>query len=191
MLGDAEDPGNGEDSSEWVETAEGIMKEITLTKGFKAFVDDADFEMLSGFKWYALKKGHNIYALSWCKGTGATIRMHRLLLNAKKGEIVDHINGNGLDNRRENLRIVSASINTLNSKHYATNTSGYRGVRKTKKWVARFAQRVAGKYVYHHLGTFDTPEEAHEAYQREVFKRCGVYAGRNQLESPVSARPEQ
>ena len=104
------------------------MRHILLTQGKKAIVDDEDFEWLSKWKWQ-YKTGTNGkykypgYASKW-KGA----RMHRLIINAPKGIDVDHINGNGLDNRKKNLRLVNKFQQNQNSIKRRDNTSGYRGV---------------------------------------------------------------
>ena len=95
-------------------------------KGFKATIDLSDLALVAGYKWSAFETRGLRYANT--KYNGKTIYMHRLILDAKKGEYVDHINGNGLDNRQENLRITSQGVNLANAKAFSNNTSGYRGV---------------------------------------------------------------
>lgn len=151
------------------------MEEIQLTQGKVALVNDEDFEMLSHFKWCAVKWRHVYYAKARI-GKNAWTTMHRFLMNAKKGEIVDHINRNGLDNRRENLRITSYAINRLNSKLSSNNTSGFKGVyysKPNKKWWAALGSRIDGKLTMKCLGTFSTPEEASAAYQKAVREKYG------------------
>lgn len=150
------------------------MKEIQLTKGKVTIIDDGDFEMLSAFKWHAVKWRHVYYAQAWING--GEMSMHRFLLAAKREEIADHINGDGLDNRRENLRLVPPAVNRLNSRLSRNNTSGFKGVylqKKTGKWTAMIGTRTNGKLVSTHLGTFATPEEASAAYQAAVRERYG------------------
>ena len=122
------------------------MREIQLSKGFMAVVDDADFEILSRSKWHTkFNRCRTPYASGW--DGKKKVLMHRAIMAAKVGEIVDHINGNTLDNRRENLRVVSASINMLNAKMYSNNKSGWRGVqrcKKSKKWKAVFSFKKMG-----------------------------------------------
>ena len=142
------------------------MKKIALTQGYFATVDDEDYERISRFKWCVLRKKNeiNIYAkrLSHKKegGKKRTILMHRFILGTPSNElVVDHINGNGLDNRRKNLRIVTGHINNLNRRGPTKNNrSGYRGVIKTpsNRWQAR--GKHEGKNV--NLGFFDKLEEA-------------------------------
>ena len=86
------------------------MKTLNLTKGMVAMVDDKDFSKLNQWKWSALKSKYTHYAV---RGKGK-IYMHREVLGAPKGKVVDHLNGNGLDNTRKNIRVVTQSDNLLN-----------------------------------------------------------------------------
>ena len=90
------------------------MKEIILTQGKVALVDDEDYEMINKFKWFF----HTGYASTNIteKGRQRTIKMHRYILNAQKGFMVDHINHNTIDNRKENLRISTNQQNLFNQK---------------------------------------------------------------------------
>lgn len=120
------------------------MKEILSNNGTVIKVDDDDYEYLAQFKWSISKPGHRrtVYArtnLKDHKGKNYTERMHRLIMKAGKGTgvIVDHINGDGLDNRKENLRIVSSAQNATNVEITRGNTSGYKGVsyrKERNKW---------------------------------------------------------
>jgi hypothetical protein len=142
------------------------MKEIKLTKGQVALVDDEDFEYLNQWKWCALKNKHTFYVtrginhkLENGKIYKEYIYMHRLILNTPKGLCTDHINHNGLDNRKENLRIVTQRGNMQNLKLKPK----YVGIWKNyNKYVASL--RINGKHKY--LGNFNTPEEAQEAYYK-------------------------
>jgi len=113
------------------------MIKIPLTQDQYALIDDEDAGMIFKHKWFAVwcESIKGFYAMCAWKsqnGSKTTMRMHRLLLDAKKGQRVDHINRNTLDNRRANLRITSPSINVINSGAYINNKSGYKGV-STKK----------------------------------------------------------
>lgn len=110
------------------------MKEIKLHGGNVAFCDSEDFDFLSKFSWYETPKGHRTttYARARVKEQNKSVitSMHRLLLGLKTndGTIVDHINRNGLDNRKSNLRITDYSTNASNRGKSTNNTSGYKGV---------------------------------------------------------------
>ena len=93
------------------------MKEISLTKGLVAIIDDEDFERVSRYKWVSLKNKRTVYASrsSDLKGGKKTMYMHRFIMNPPSDMQVDHINGDGLDNRRVNLRVCTQSQNLKNS----------------------------------------------------------------------------
>lgn len=140
------------------------MKELSLTRGFVALVDDEDYEQLSKYKWTATDEG---YAFRMAKVIGGRekISMHRFLMGIGKNDPrqVDHINGNAQDNRKENLRICSQSENLKNYKKPSTNTSGYKGVSwstATNKWKAQIRVNNEVKY----LGVYENAEDAHRAY---------------------------
>ena len=109
------------------------MKKIPLSQGQFSLVDDEDFDILSKFKWYYSKGRNTNYAIA--ANNRKLIRMHRLIMNPKKGFVIDHINGDGLDNRRENLRICSYSHNSMNSALKKGNKSGIKGVFWSKYMV--------------------------------------------------------
>lgn len=149
------------------------MKRIPLTQEKFAIVDDDDFDLLSKHRWYLSSSG---YANRHPKMVGGVrkgkILMHRVIIGASPGEICDHINRNRLDNRKSNLRTVSYSQNTLNSKIRKNNSSGSTGVvwhRRDKKWQARIS--VNGKRVQ--IGYFDNYDDAREAYNERRVKFLG------------------
>lgn len=135
------------------------MKEITLASGNTAVVDDDDFEMLSEFKWSETKPGHrrSTYARTNVKdadGKYYTERMHRIVMRLKRGDglVVDHINGNGLDNRKMNLRVVTPSENAVNVAISRGNSSGYKGVsfRKNRSvWLSEIRKNYKTAYRGH------------------------------------------
>ena len=146
-----------------------MTKEIELTQGKVALVDDEDYEELSKYKWHAQRIYHSDslwYARREGSVDGKRIvnLMHRQLLGlvASDGMIVDHINKNSLDNRRCNLRIVSYAENSQNHNVFITNTSGHTGVwwrNKNKVWSAEI--RAYG--TKHCLGCYDDINNAIEA----------------------------
>lgn len=129
------------------------MIEIELSKGQRALVDDADFTWLSQWSWH-FTGGYARRTACW-HGQKHTLFMHRELLRAGPDQLVDHINGNRLDNQRANLRIVSPTINSRNR----LMRGGYRGVffKQDKNRYEAYIT-VQGKRVY--LGLFKTAEEA-------------------------------
>lgn len=150
------------------------MKEITLTRGFVAMVDDEDYTALSAHKWFA-KSDHNhtVYAARNCHGR--TFRMHRIILNAPSGVLVDHINGNGLDNRRENLRLATPQENSRNRRLRSDSISRFKGVAMVRgAW--RMCIKVEGKVVYRE---FDTETDAAKAYDEWASRYFGQFARLN------------
>jgi hypothetical protein len=149
------------------------VKQIQLTKGLVALVDDEDYERLSSFKW----KAHHRYAARNVRRNGKflTIMMHREILKAPSGMDVDHINGDRLDNRRSNLRLATRSQNTRNRKGNKNSISGYKGVgwhARCRKWQA--AIKTDDKQLY--LGLFDAPEDAARAYDAAARNLHGPFA---------------
>ena len=155
-----------------------MARQIKLTKGKVAIVDDEDYEELSRYSWQAAKSYRVWYAQRSVRVDGRmlTIRMHCQLLKWYKG--IDHRNGDGLDNRRKNLRRATQSKNMQNVRKRSGVTSRYLGVswdRVNSKWVAR--ARVAGKQA--NLGRFTEEIEAAAAYDRAVRKHHGPGARTN------------
>lgn len=151
------------------------MKRIPITQGMFVLVDDADYDfvMLSKWSFYRKADKNTGYAIGW--RNGKNISMHRALMGAKPGQVVDHLNHDGLDNRRGNMRIVSDTENKRNRRGVAKHsTTGVRGVRKTK--CGYFATiGVYGRAVY--LGHYKKIEEAAAAYAAANVKYFGKHGG--------------
>lgn len=154
------------------------MKEIQFQGkagiGKVMLVDDEDFEMMSKYKWYfsACKNKSFCYAKTYSLKDGKWISLfaHRLIMNAPKDMIVDHKNHNGLDNRKANLRVCTVRDNARNRLCVVNNKTGMKGVHRV------FRKRTGMKYVSAiTLGTFDTPEEAQNAYARAAKIIFGEY----------------
>ena len=157
------------------------MKRIPLTKSKFAIVDGQNFEWLNQWKWYAHFTGNHWYAARREKKTKKFFYMHRQILGLQFGnkQQVDHVNGDGLDNRLCNLRICSQLQNNHNSKRRNHNhQSIYKGVRKSKngkKWRARII--VNKREIC--LGTFKTERGAALAYDKAAIKFFGEFAQLN------------
>ena len=151
------------------------MKYIELTQGKQAIVDDEDHGSVNRFKWYAEKTKHTWYAGH--KTKVMTTRMHRFITGAADGWQVDHINGDGLDNRRCNLRVTNFSGNQANAKKRRGCSSEYKGVylhKATGKWIAR-----TGGAGYCYIGGFKTEVDAAKAYDKKAKELYGEFARTN------------
>lgn len=158
------------------------MKKIFLTKNESAIVDDEDFEKVNQYKWYCQVIGNNKYAYRTerIKGTKkkATILMHRLILGVIKDMEVDHIDMNGLNNSRSNLRICTHTENNRNKRLNKNNTSGYKGVyfdKYKKRWQAQIM--VNRKMIP--LGGFEDIKEAARKYNQAAIEYFGRFARLN------------
>lgn len=152
---------------------------ILLTSGAVCLVSPEDLEELLKYNWFECKGSHTSYAA--CTISGKTVRMHRLLLGATRGVEVDHINSNGLDNRRENLRLVTRSENRLNKSKEKNCLSTYIGVTFDKarnKWLAQGT--IAELKMRKAIGRFNTELEAAKAYN-EFCLRYNPYSKLNIL----------
>ena len=153
------------------------MKEIKLTKGKVALVDDEDFERLSQYKWYAILSCSKWYAMRafTVAGKQKRIFMHREIMNALPGVIIDHKFGDGLDNRKENLRPCTPQQNGCNTHRIGKNKLGVRGV-IWNSCVKKFQATIGfnNKTVY--LGYFTVLADADQAYRVAEIKYFGEFA---------------
>jgi hypothetical protein len=137
----------------------GDVAYVTLTQGYEAIIDAADVPLVDGHNWHAMKCENTVYGRN--KSSKLSVLLHRLIMKAPLGLEVDHRDGDGLNNRRRNMRIATHSQNMHNTRRNKNNTSGFKGVDFSfGKWRARI--KIKGKKK--HLGMFASPEEAHAAY---------------------------
>ena len=160
------------------------MKEIKLLGGKVTIVDDEDFEYLNKHKWHSISNhGYQWYAVrNIQKGKGRTTEyMHRRILKTPKGMITDHLNGDGLYNLRNNLRVCSYSVNHQNL-HTRNGKSLYQGVFKRSekgRWQARI--QLNKKEIA--LGTFSSERMAAVAYNIAALRYYGIDAKINDIKS--------
>lgn len=154
------------------------MIKIPLTQGKFALIDDEDWPAISGYKWHAAKFPHTFYAKSNIPigdGKGTTIRMHSIILCPNTGQQVDHINHNGLDNRRNNLRLCTNQQNQGNRRKWKPKSSLYKGVFWDKQ-KNKFRASIRRNMKLKHLGCFHDEIEAAKAYDIEALKHFGEFA---------------
>lgn len=159
-------------------------KEIPLTQGKVALVDVEDYEYLNQWKWYAWRRKNIYYAVRNMKKDEkrTSLYVHQEILKPLKGMQIDHINGDELDNRRDNLRFCDKSQNGMNRGKQKNNKSGYKGVswdNRDKIWRAQI--KINREKVY--LGNFLTKEEAALAYNEGAIKYHGEFARLNEIRS--------
>ena len=145
---------------------EGNVAYVPLTRGYEAIIDAADVPLVDAWNWFAFPHGGTCYArrTEYSGGKISGILLHRVLLAAPADALVDHRDGNGLNNTRANLRIATFAENARNARLRKDNVSGYKGVyleSSSGRWKAGI--RIGGKH--HSLGYFATPESASAAYR--------------------------
>lgn len=150
------------------------MKNIPLTQGKFAIVDDEDFERLNKFKWCCSSKGYAVRNARKADGRTGTIAMHREIILTPIGLDTDHRNRNRLDNRRSNLRNAKHSENLWNAKPHRDNQSGLKGVGIIKGKYFKAEIQTDGNKQY--LGLFKTASEAHAAYCSAAARLHGAFA---------------
>lgn len=160
-----------------------ILKIFSKTLGtFDVLVDDDIDQNILNMKWVIVRQRGNKFRVAISKYKSKNLFLHREIMKVSDNLIVDHINGNPLDNRKCNLRICNNSENTRNRDKSKNNTSGYKGVcfvknKKQKQWVSKI------KYNYKSitLGYFHTKEEAAKVYNKAAIKYFGEFAKLNEI----------
>lgn len=151
----------------------GIGWTVNTNKEF--YFDLEDYEKISGYTWREFCVGDYGYIVSGILRTGKMLRMHRLILNADKNLVVDHINHNVRDNRKSNLRAVSQENNCMNKKVQSNNKSGTAGVYydiKCNRWISQL--KLNG--IYAHRKRYKTKEEAVKARKEAEEKYFGEFS---------------
>ena len=163
---------------------DGNLAIVPLSQGLHATIDAADAPHVAGRNWHAVRDGNTYYAMTSVKGEDGRhhkIPLHRFIVNPPSGCLVDHGDGDGLNNRRANLRVATLSENQWNKARSRNNTSGFKGVRLagwtsgSKRWRATIF--YDGKH--HCLGYHQTPEDAARAYDEAALIAFGEFARLN------------
>lgn len=159
-----------------------MSKEIELTQGKVAIVDDEDYEWLNQWKWCYHKSYNGGYAerTDYKNGVQKTIKMHREIMNATKGQQIDHKNLNRLDNTKENLRICNIQENSFNRKSKGV-TSKYKGVSYSTNGNCKWRARIYCGDKRIHIGYYDNEIDAAKAYNEEAIKLFGEFAWLNEI----------
>ena len=158
---------------------------LITTSGHQIEIDDDDFDLVKGFTWSVIKSPCTNYAISRDKG-GRKVKkthyyMHRVIMNAPKGTEVDHVDGNGLNNHRNNLRICSRAQNQHNRQKTRRQTSSeYKGVSWNKK-DARWRAAIVLNSKQIHIGSFSTEHDAAIAYNNTAIRLFGGFAKINNV----------
>lgn len=154
------------------------MKEIQLTQGKVALVDDADFDYLNQWKWYAQKDRNTFYAVR--RDGKKRMKMHRVILGLDYDDkcVPDHIDLNGLNNQRYNLRIATKGQNSVNRPPTKNSVSRYKGVSPMKK---RWQVHIVKDGVQTYLGLYKSETEAAIAYNEAAKKLHGEFAYLNKI----------
>ena len=156
------------------------MKHIPLTQGKFAIVDDEDFDIVNKYNWHISHPRKNGYYARAYIGDGKYVYMHRIVMKAKTGQYLDHINRNGLDNRKCNLRFATYSQNAQNRFKRVGVTSKYKGVsfyKNCKRWRAE----IHLNYKKYQIGYFGNEIEAAKAYDIKAKELFGEFARTNFL----------
>jgi hypothetical protein len=160
------------------------MKKVPLTQGKVALVDDEFYDVVMEYKWCARRSKHLWYALRGKRrgDSRKPLMMHRFIAELAgwkiKDKLLDHVSGDGLDNRLKNLRVASRGQNAANSGARRNNQSGYKGVfwsKRLKMWRAS----IKKDRVRYHLGCYKNKEDAARAYDQASYELFGEFASFN------------
>lgn len=156
---------------------------ISLTQGKFALISEEDFDLVHPYRWHVIqgqrKSGTPYKTYAARKHEGKTRYMHHEILPKQRGRKVDHINGDTLDNRRENLRYVTSRQSCMNTfKTCNKKTSRYKGVHWSKAW-GRWRAQIMFEGRTKMLGGFESEQQAAKAYDLEASKLFGVFAKLN------------
>lgn len=157
-----------------------MVREIPLTQGKVALVDDEDYDRVAQHKWYAQRDRRNWYAARHIGpfGQRRCLQLHTFILGITDGTWVDHIDADGLNCQKTNLRPTDRCLNAANSRKRVTNMSGYKGVGLLKS-SGRYQAQITSNGKNIRLGIFTDPAEAAHAYDDAARRIFGEYARLN------------
>jgi hypothetical protein len=159
----------------------GTHLEVVLTKGQRALIDREDLPLVQGRFWYVKgdpDRTHYAMTTVRTKAGWEALSMHRLLLNVLPGFQVDHRNGNGLDNRRFNIRIATVVDNARNTRIHRDNKVGFKGVHFDKR-NGKFRAHIGLNGRSRYIGSYKTAENAAKAYDEAAIEYFGEFARLN------------
>jgi hypothetical protein len=160
------------------------MKQIILSNGGVTLVDDEDYERFANAKW--VQKASARAGLKYAYASGHDRTLHREIMQPPEGLCVDHINGDGLDNRKSNLRICTSAENSKGQRVLRRGGSRFKGVYWNKRWKKWVAQ-IRVNYKLLSLGGFDEEEKAARAYNDAALKHFGEFARLNPVSDTFSS----
>lgn len=140
--------------------------------------DQGDYDLIKNYNWYLSKGARTFYAIAntVINGERTNVLMHRLIRS--DSEFIDHINGNGLNNTRNNLRACTKQQNNMNARESKSNKTGFKGVYFDKS-RGKYGARITFNYRGYHLGRYDNPIKAADAYNQAAIKYFGEFAKLN------------
>jgi len=152
-----------------------MAKKIKCTKGLYALVDDEDYTVINRFNWYTHHQGHSKTSYAFTTILGKKIHMARFIVGSLRSRhVIDHVNRNGMDNRKTNLRICTVKQNSYNK---MLTKNRYKGVKKFSPTCFEAYIRKDRKAI--HIGQFKTEVEAAKAYDEKATELFGEFACRN------------
>lgn len=155
------------------------MTKIELTQGFYSIIDSEDFSRIAKYSWCLHKNGKQGKKYAATRTKNKYVLLHRLILDAVNSKFqVDHINGDTLDNRKQNLRLCSRSENLRNGKKHIDSKSKYKGV-IYNKLNKNYRARICKDYKIIEIGSFKTEKGAAKAYDKKAIELFGSFAKLN------------